>query len=196
MGQFSKWLLHEDQKEFFDYLFAIVLNAVFVGLVALLFWPMRRTTIAFHLAKGYWYFWSVLIVAASLMVLVQRILRMDIHSHPNAYVNSGLIVSGFLQAGWSAFAALVIAGAVTNSSVLVMIVLYAVGIVSSYVASVAVGAFFMGSIYRMVNMILAVVSFIVFSIWPGAGGAIYGWFFDFIDAIAWSPLIFHCCLPR
>lgn len=196
MGQFSRWLLHEEQKELFDYLFALVLNAVFLGLIALLFWPMGGVTIAFRLAKGYWYFWSVLIVVASLMVLVQRILRMDLYSHPNAYVNSGLIVSGFVQAGWSAFAALVISSAITNSSVPATIVLYGVGIVSGYVASVAVGAFFMGSIYRMVNMILALVSFVVFSIWPGAARAIYGWFFDFIDAIAWSPLIFHCSWPR
>jgi hypothetical protein len=194
MGEFSKWLLHENQKELFDYLFAIVLNAVFLGLIALILWPMGRAMLAFRLAKGYWYFWSVLIVIAALLVLVQRIFRMDLYSHPSAYVNSGLAVSGFVQVGWSAFAALVISGAVTNASVVVMIVLYAVGVVSSYVASVVVGAFFMGSIYRMVNMILAAVSFILFSIWPGAGGAIYGWFFNFIDTIAWSPLIFRCSL--
>lgn len=195
MGQFSRWLLHEDQKELFEYLFAIVLNAVFVGLIALLLWPMGRATLAFRLAKGYWYFWSVLIVVAALMVLVQRIFRMDLYSHPNAYVNSGLAVSGFVQAGWSAFAALVISSAITNSSTVVTIVLYAIGVVSTYVASVVVGVFFMGGIYRMVNMILALVSFIVFSIWPPAGDTLYGWFFRFIDTYAWSPLTFHCCLP-
>ena len=29
----------------------------------------------------------------------------------------------------------------------------------------------------MVNLALAFVSFIVFSVWPSAGGAIYGWLF-------------------
>jgi hypothetical protein len=32
MGEFSRWLLHEDRKELFDYLFAVVLNAVFLAL--------------------------------------------------------------------------------------------------------------------------------------------------------------------
>ena len=49
MGEFSKWLLHENQKELFDYLFAIVLNIIFLALTALLLWPLGRTTIALHL---------------------------------------------------------------------------------------------------------------------------------------------------
>jgi hypothetical protein len=177
MGEFSKWLLHEDQKELFDYLFAIALNAFFLALTALLLWPLGRAIIALRLAKGYWIFWTVLIVTASLLVLVQRIFRMDLYSRVNAYVISGLVVSGFLQAGWSAFAALVMASSVSGAPIWQKIILYAVGVVSSYVASVIMAAFFTGSIYRMVNLLLAIVSFIVFSVWPAAGGALYGWFF-------------------
>ena len=81
MGEFSKWLLHEDQKELFDFLFAIVLNIVFLVLIALLLWPLGKATIAFRLTKGYWYFWAVLIVTSSLLVLAQRIFRMDLYSH-------------------------------------------------------------------------------------------------------------------
>ena len=178
MGAFSKWLLHEDQKELFDYLFAIVLNIVFLGLIALLFWPMGRATLAFRFAKGYWYFWAILIVTSSFLVLVQRIFRMDLYSHADAYVISGLAVSGFQQAGWSAFAALIVSNSVANAPVWVMIIMYAVGVISSYVASVIVGAFYMGGIYRMVNLALGILSFAVFSVWPAAGRAIYGWFFD------------------
>lgn len=65
MGEFSKWLLHEDQKELFDYLFALVLNVVFVALIALLLWPLGRVNMAFRLAKGYWMFWTVLIVTSA-----------------------------------------------------------------------------------------------------------------------------------
>ena len=184
MGQFSKWLLHEDQKELFDYLFAIVLNTVFLALIALLLWPMGRATFAFRLTKGYWSFWAAVIVVSSLLVLAQRIFRMDLYSHYDAYVISGLAVSGFLQAGWSAFAALVIYNSVAGAPVWVMIIMYAVGVVSSYVASVIVGAFYMGGLYRMVNLALGIVSFIVFSIWPAAGNAIYGWFFNLFGTTA------------
>jgi len=178
MGEFSKWLLHEDQKELFDYLFAIFLNVVFLALTALLLWPLGGATIALRLTKGYWIFWAVLIVTACVLVLVQRIFRIDLYSRSDAYIISGLIVGGFLQVGWSAFAALVMDSSVSGAPIWKKIILYTIGVVSSYIASVIMAAFYTGSLYRMVNLVLAIVSFIVFSVWPAAGGAIYGWFFN------------------
>ena len=181
MGGFSKWLLHEDQKEFFDYLFALVLNAVFLALIALLLWPMGRATMALQLAIGYWIFWTAVILISSILVVVQRIFSMDLDSHFDAYLISGLIVGGFLQVGWSAFLAPVLHNFVADASVWVTIILYAVGIVSCYVACVIVAAFYMGTLYKFVNLILALVSFIVFSVWPTAGRVMYGWLFDRIS---------------
>ena len=178
MAEFSKWLLHEDQKELFDYLFAIVLNFLFLALTTLLLWLLGKTTMAFRLVKGFWCFWAVLIITASLLAVVQRIFRMDLYSRSDAYVISGLAVSSCLQAGWSAFAALVVQNSVTGAPIWMMIILYAGGFLSTYVACVIVGAFFTGTLYRMVSLALGVVSFVVFSVWPAAGNAIYGWFFD------------------
>ena len=178
MGEFSKWLLHEEQKELFEYLFALVLNIVFVAITALLLWQQGRAIVAWRLAKGYWMFWTVLIMTSIVMILAQRLFRMDLYSRFNAYVISGLAVSALLQLGWSAFAALVIRDSITGTSVWVAIVVYAIGLISSYVASVAVGVYYMGTIYRMVNSVLAIVSFIFFTLWPAAASAIYGWFFD------------------
>ena len=178
MGEFSKWLLHEDQKELFDYLFAIALNIVFLALTALLLWPLSRTIMAFRLAKGYWTFWAILIITVSLLALVQRIFRMDLYSHSNAYVISGLAVSGFLQAGWSAFAVLVVQNSVAVAPIWMMIILYAAGGISTYIACVIVGAFFTGTLYRLFTLALGIVSFMVFTVWPAAGNAIYGWFFE------------------
>jgi len=178
MGQFSKWLLHEDQKEWFDYLFALVLNIVFLALTALLLWPLGEATVALRLAKGYWVFWTVVIAASMVMVLAQRIFRMDLYQRFDAYVISGLALSAFLQLGWSAFAALVIRSAVEGTSLAVAITVYGVGVVACYVASVIVGVYYMGSLYRLVNSALAILAFILFSIWPSAGATVYGWFFQ------------------
>jgi hypothetical protein len=178
MGQLAKWLLHDDQKEFFDYVFAVALNAVFLVLVALLLWPMGRATVALTLAKGYWIFWTAVIVTACVLALLQRIFRMDLYDHFDAYVITGLIFSGFVQVGWSAFAAPVIHDTATGASIWIAIILYAIGVVSCWVACVIVAAFYMGSIYRMVNLALAALSFIAFSVWPNAGTAMYGWFFN------------------
>lgn len=189
MGEFSRWLLHEDQKEFFNYLFAVVLNAVFLAVVALLLWPAGKAATALTLARGFWAFWTALIITGMLVVLLQRLFRVDMYSHPDAYVISGLVVGGVIQAGWSAFAALVVRDAVVGAPVWAAIVLYLVGLVSCWVAFNAVSAFYVGSIYRMTNLIVAAVSFVLFSAWTAAARALFGWFFDFygrfLDPYGW-----------
>ena len=181
MGQFAKWLLDEDQKELFDYLFAIVLNAVFLALIALILWPLGMATLSWKLTNSYWIFWDAVIAVSSLLALAQRIFKMDLYSRSDAYIITGLAVSAFLQAGWSAYAAPIIRAAVVDTSVMVTIILYIVGGVSAYVAAVIVGAFYMGGLYRFVNSVLALLSFAVFSVWPAAGMAIYGWFFAIFE---------------
>jgi hypothetical protein len=183
MGQFSKWLLHDDQKELFDYLFAIALNAVFLALIALLLWPLGRAGIAWRLTKAYWVFWTAVIVTSSILALAQRVFKMNLYDRGNAYIITGLAVSAFLQIGWSAYAAPVVHSAVTSASVWVTIILYLIGGISAYVAAVIVGAFYMGGLYRMVNSILAILSFVVFCFWPAAGSAMYGWFFKIFERV-------------
>ncbi|HWN12176.1 MAG TPA: hypothetical protein VNO50_23335 [Pyrinomonadaceae bacterium] len=178
MGAIANWLLHEDQKELFDYVFANALNLVFLALTALVLWPLDKATMAFRLAKGYWLFWILMVVTSGVLLMFQRILRMDLYSRFDAYVISSLVLSGFLQAGWSAFAVLLIRNFLADANGWAVVIVYALGVLSCYVASVIVGAFYMGGLYRMVNLALAIVSFIVFSLWPAAGRAIYGWFFD------------------
>ena len=178
MGQFSKWLLHEDQKELFDYLFAVVLNILFLGISALVLWPMGQVGLAWRLTKGYWVFWVVLFWTAILLLIMQRRLRVDMYSHYDAYVISGLVISGVIQAGWSAFAAIVVRDVTTDASIWGDIVLYGVGGFSCYVACAIVAAFYMGSIYRFTNLLIAMGTFVVFSIWPVAARVMYGWFFD------------------
>jgi hypothetical protein len=189
MGEFSRWLLHEDQKELFDYLFAIALNAVFLALVALLLWPMGRAATALSLAKGFWGFWTLMIMTTMLMVLFQRLLRVDMDSHPDAYIISGLAVSGVLLAGWSAFAALTVGGAAAGAPLWPAAVLYFVGLLSCWVAFNIVAAYYMGSIYRTTNLIVAPASYALFCVWPAAGRALYGWVFDFygrfLDPYGW-----------
>jgi hypothetical protein len=178
MGQFAKWLLHDDQRELFDYLYANVLNVVFLALAALLLWPLGRAALALRLAKGYWVFWGVLLLTAAALIQFRRVFRVDLETRYDGYVISALAVSGILQAGWSAFAALTVRDFAAAAPVWVAVLLYAVGVLSCWVACAAVSALYMGSLYRLVNLPLAAVSFALFGAWPAAGRALYGWFFD------------------
>ena len=177
MGELIRWLLHDDQRELYDYLFANVQNVVFLALAALLLWPLGQSAAAWRLTKGYWLFWIVMLLMTVLLVVFRRIFRVNLDERFDAYVISALVVSGVLQVGWSAFAALVVRDAAAGASVTVAVVLYVVGLLSCWVAYNIVSAFYMGSIYRLVNLCLAVAAFVLFGAWPAAGRALYGWFF-------------------
>jgi hypothetical protein len=178
MGQFSKWLLHEDQKEVFDHLFAAVLNLIFLALLTLIFWLLGKIAFSIHFLKGYWVFWILLPATALLLVVFQRVFRVDMYSHFDAYVISALVLSGFLQVGWSAFAALTIKGSMIGSPTWLIVIMYVSGAISCYVSLMLLSAYYSGSIYRHVNALLGAITFIVFSVWPTAARAMYGWFFD------------------
>jgi len=170
--------MHDDQKELFEALFASVLTIIFLGLSALLLWPAGRAWMTFSLMKGFWLFCIVMYVTSIVAVLIQRMFRVDIDTNFDAYVISGLAVSGFLQAGWSAFAVLTVHSFTGGAPVWVAVLLYVVGFISCYVAFNIVSTFYVGSIYRQTNVLLAFASFIIFSVWPASGRLLYGWFFD------------------
>jgi len=168
----------DDQKELFEILFAIILNVVFLALLALLLWALGMPALAFRLAKGYAILWVVVFVTAVLVNRIHRLFRVNLYDHSNAYVISNLAISCFFQAGWSAFAALTIHSLVPGAPVWVAVALYLVGALSCLITFFAVSSFYQGHIYKMVSLPLALVCFIVFSIWPGSGRVVYGWFFD------------------
>jgi len=181
MGESIRWLMDDEQKTLYGIVFAIALNLVFLALSALLLWPLDRAeTMAFRLAKGYVLLWLIVSLAATLLNLIQRFSRVNIYDHADAYVNSNLAVSCFLQAGWSAFAALVVRDslAAAGTPVWLVVVLYLAGILSCFVAFNVVSAFYQGQIYRIISLPLAFVSFIIFSLWPMLARVTYGRFFD------------------
>lgn len=177
-GDVSKWLMHDDQKELFEVLVAGALNVVFLALAALLAWPMGKTPLVFRLAKGYAVLWIVIYVTFLIINRLHRLFRVDIYTHVDAFVISNLAVSCFLQVGWSAFAALTIDGFLASVPVWIAVTLYLVGALSCLTAYFAVSSCYQGHIYKMISLPLALIAFLVFSVWPAIGRAAYGWFFD------------------
>ena len=177
-GGFSKWLMHEDQKALFEVLFASVVNVAFLALIALLLWPLGRPSLALRLAKGYVVLWVLTGVAVLLSSRMQDFFRVNIYDRSNAYIISNLAVSCFMQVGWSAFAALSVHSFAQGTPVWIVVALYLVGVVSCLIAFFVVSSFYQGHIYKLVSLPLALVSFIVFGVWPAVGRLMYGWFFE------------------
>jgi hypothetical protein len=177
MGEIIQWLVHDDQNDLFEFLVALILNILFLALSALLLWPLGRLMLALGLAKGYGILWIVIFVTAVLLNGIQRFFRMNIYEHFNAYVISTLAASCFLQMGWSVFAALTVNSFVTGVPIWIVVILYLTGGLSCLIAFFAVSSIYQGQIYKLISLPLALVGFLVFSLWPATGRVIYEWFF-------------------
>lgn len=178
MNDFVTWLLHDDQKNLFEILFALALGAVFLALSALLLWPLDRLPLAWDLAQGYAVLWIVLGMTIFVLQRVHHWLRMDIYHRAYAFVVSNLVASCLLQSGWSAFAALAIHRFAAGAPIWVAVILYVIGTLSCFAAFFAVTAIFQGAIYKFGSLPVALVCFAVFCVWPASGRAVYGWFFQ------------------
>jgi hypothetical protein len=177
MRDIGQWLLHADQKELFEFLFAIILNILFLALVAGFLWPFGRLTMVLHLAKGFGMLWIVIFGVALLTHRVQYFFGVNLYDRAYAFVISNLIVSCGVQAGWAAFAALTVHSFIPNTTLWTTMILYAIGFFSCLVAFFVVSAFYQGYLYRLISLPLVLLSFLVFSVWPASGRTIYGWFF-------------------
>lgn len=181
MSQFiykTSRLVHTLREEVLDFLIALGLNLIFVALVALLLWPLGKVALAFSLAKGYGILWVVTALTAVAVYKVQRFFRVDTDTHYDALVISNLSHAVLLLVGWSAFAALTVHDFASGVPVWVAAILWLVGFLSSHVAFTVLSSFYPGQIYKLINLILALISFVVFAVWPASGRAIFGWFFN------------------
>jgi hypothetical protein len=172
-GPISKWLMHDDQKLLFEILVAVVLNVIFLALVALLLWPLGKAMLALRLAKGYGLLWFLVYVTFLLLSHIQNLFRVNIYDRHWAFVISNLAVSCLLQVGWAVFAALAIHSFVAGSPVGIMVVVYAVGILSCLISFFAVSSFYQGQIYKIISLPLATISFGLFSVWAEVGSVTY-----------------------
>ena len=172
----------DNQKTLWEVIVAGLLLVVFLVVAALALWPLGKVGLVLQLAKGYVFFWVVLSFTWWVLRLLQGILRIESDPPSSAYVFTNLGLSAFVQAGWSAFAALAVTSVAADSSTWLTLGLHLVGFFSSLVASVMVGAFYQGTLYKFVNGPLALLSYIVFAVWPAAARATYGWFFGFFGA--------------
>ena len=160
-----------DSKTLWELIFAGGFTVLFLGLSALLLWPFGKAALAIQLGKGYAVFWVVLSFASWLLGLIHRMFRVESDPPSSTYVFTNLGLSAFLQVGWPAFAVLAVSSFVAGSSTWLVAGLHLTGFLSSLVASVLVGAFYQGTVYKFVNGPLALVSYIVFAIRPALGRA-------------------------
>ncbi|HBL29884.1 MAG TPA: hypothetical protein DD490_23855 [Acidobacteria bacterium] len=182
MGDFLTWLLHDDRKDLYEALVALALGLVCFGLLGLLLWPAGRLALLPVLAQGYAVFWGVAWLTAGLAGFLMRRLRVNMYDHGTAYVVAGLVSGALLQMGWSAFAALAVQASLGGAPLGGRVLSHAAGGLTCVAASFVLGAVYQGTLYRLVHLPLALLSYGVFSLWPAGAAALYGWFFRLVGS--------------
>jgi hypothetical protein len=157
--------LSEDTRRLaLDLAVAAGVNAILLGLGALVLWPMGKAGLAGHLARGLCLFTIAIALAVWVSAWIQTLFRIEADPPSGAFVIMNLAVSGALQVGWSAYAALVASRFSTGAPFGIAATLYVVGFLSSFLSSVVVGAFYHGHLYKMVNALLAIAGYLVFAV--------------------------------
>ncbi|HWS54653.1 MAG TPA: hypothetical protein VN228_11015 [Pyrinomonadaceae bacterium] len=163
--------------EAWEFFVALVVNAVFLGLLALLLWFLDGPALAARLAKGYALLWCVTAFTAVSVGMIQAMLGLDVNDNFDLYVAPGVAFGLLLTTCWSAFAALAVGGLAAGLTPWPALALHFAGFLAAFVGCWVISSFYQGYLYKTINLPLTLVSFIVFAAWPAAARALYGWFF-------------------
>ena len=177
MWSVLKHLLDRASAEAWQVIVAVLLCLLLPALAALALWPVGMAGVGLRLLKGFVLFWLVVLVVYALAAWVQRRLRVDLYSHPDAFVVSNLLISAMLMLGGTAFAALVAHDAAATAGLWVACALYLTGLLSGVVACQVLGSFYGGQVYKLTCLAVACAGFVLFAVWPAAGRAAFGWLF-------------------
>lgn len=169
-----KLILDRASAEAWQVIAAVALCLLLPALAALVLWPAGMAGMGLTLLKGFGLFWLVVLVVFVPAAWVQRRLRVDMYSHPDAFVVSNLLVDGLLMLGWTAFAALLMRDAAASAGLWVTCVLYLLGLLSGVVACQVLGSFYSGQVYKFAGLLVACVGFVLFAVWPAAARASFG----------------------
>lgn len=119
--------------------------------------------------------WGVLLCAAWLVQLLQRVSRIEDDPPSNAYLLSNVAVGVVLLTMWAGYTALLIRQSAGGAPPWLAAILYAGGLLASHAAFSVVCAIYGGSFYRVVNACVLLGGFLLFAAWPGAARALFGW---------------------
>jgi hypothetical protein len=170
-----KWMLDRASAEAWQVIVAVALCLLLPALAALALWPAGMPGVGLSLLKGFGVLWLVVPVVFVAAAWVQRRLRVDLYSHPDAFVVSNLLVSGILMLGWTAFAALVTRDAAAAAGLWLAGLLYLLGLLSGVVACQVLGSFYSGHVYKFACLLVACAGFVLCAVWPAAARAAFGW---------------------
>lgn len=155
---------------------ASVLNFAFLAVAAVVLLPMGQWRLVPRLLLGYWVLWGALGILTAATVVIIRRFRVDTDVPSDAYLLSNAFAAAVVMACFAAFAALLMGSAAAGAPLWAAAILYVVGLLSSWIAFTVVSTVYPGTLYRDVNLAVAVGGYLLFAAWPAAARFAFGWF--------------------
>jgi hypothetical protein len=157
-----------------DLMVAVFLTVAFLAVAALALLPMGRWRLLLTWGRGYLVLWGAILGLSTLLVFAMRALRINADDHFDAYLLSNGALTGLLVAAWAAWVALLVDGAAAGAPTWAAVLLYALGLVSSWNGFGIVTMFYQGSFYKRIGLPVSVLGFALFAAWPPAARATFG----------------------
>jgi hypothetical protein len=150
-------------------------NVMILVVIAIILVPVRRWGLLWELTRAFAVLWGVLLLAAWLMFVIQRRLRIEDDPPSDAYILSNMAVCVVPLVIWGGYTALLVRAATTGAPLWLSILVHTAGVLAAHAAFSAICSVYTGSIYRMISLGSAVGSFALFAAWPAAARALFGW---------------------
>jgi hypothetical protein len=171
-------LIQDAPPEALDFVVFFLFNVFVLGLMTLALWACGVTPLAARLAKAYAVLWGAVCFAHMALMMIQAILRVDIYSHPDMFLYSNMAVGFLLLPPWAAYAALEARAFAEGRPLWTAAVIYFVGFFASAISWKVVCTIYRGYFYQMTFVWVALVSYLLFALWPAGGQTLFGWLFN------------------
>jgi hypothetical protein len=148
---------------------------IVVAVCALILLPLGRVRLAWELAQAIGLLWLGLMLTLWVLQRVQSLLRVVEDPPSDAYVLSNLAVSAGVLFIWTAHLALLVREFAQAGPGWITAVVYFIGLLGAHTGFSSVAAFYGGTIYRTVNLFVALGGYLLFSLWPAAARVVGGW---------------------
>lgn len=142
---------------------------------AALLLPLGRWMLLLRITRSLGVLWGAVLLSSLALHRLLRALKVEDDPPTDPYLLSNAALGVVLLAAWAGHAALLVRGATEGAPVWVMGLVYAAGFLASHAAFTTVSILYRGSFFRMANAPVALGGYLLFSAWPAAARALFGW---------------------
>jgi hypothetical protein len=168
-------MLQTTRQEAEDIRWDITWNVIVLAVCAALLLPLGRWALLARMIGALGVLLLALIAGTGILGRVLRALRVEDDPPSDAFLLANTAFGVLLLAAWAGYVALLVRESTAGAPVWVAALACAAGFLASHAAFTTVSMVYRGSFYRVANVVTALGGYLLFSAWPAAARAVFGW---------------------